>query len=77
MDNTQSMKEEMEGEVFISRRTRHFPFIDNMIKVVSSICKWNWSVNNYVSLRGKGINRRNESTNIIIKIEAFWYCTKI
>ena len=41
-------------------------FIDNMIKVLFSICTLNWPVNNYVSRQGKGINRRNESTIIII-----------
>ena len=32
MKKTRSMKEEMDGEVFISRQSRHFSFIDNMIK---------------------------------------------
>ena len=62
MEKTRSMKEEMDGEVFISRQSRNFSFIDNMIKVIFAICTLNWRVNNYVSRQGKGINRRNEST---------------
>ena len=34
MEKTRSMKEEMDEEVFISRQSRHFSFIDNMIKVL-------------------------------------------
>ena len=61
-----SVKEEMDGEVFISRQSRHYPFVDNMIKVLFPICTLLWRVNNYVSRQGKGITRRNESTIIII-----------
>ena len=64
------MKEEMDGEVFISRQSRHFPFIDNMIKLLFPICTLIWRVNNYVSRQEKG--RRNENTIINV---AFWYCT--
>ena len=35
MEKTRSMKEEMDVEVFISCESRHFSFIDNMIKVLS------------------------------------------
>ena len=62
------MKEEMDKQVFISRQSRHFSFIDNMIKVLFPICNLNWRVNIYVFRQGKGINRRNESTVIIIII---------
>ena len=65
MGKAQSMKKEMDGEVFISRQSRQF-FIDNTIKVLPPICTLNWRVNNFVSRQGKGINRRNESTMIII-----------
>ena len=34
MEKTWSMKQEMDGEVFISRQGRYFSFIDNMIKVL-------------------------------------------
>ena len=71
MEKTLSMKEEMEGEVFISRQSWHFSFIDNMIKVLFSIFTFNWRVNTYVSRQGKGINRRNKSTIIIIYFVAF------
>ena len=66
MEKTRSMKEEMDGEVFISRQSRHFAFIDNMIKVFFPICTLKWYVNNYASHKGKFINRRNESTTIIL-----------
>ena len=65
---TRSMKEETDGDVFISRQSRHFPFMDDMIKVLFPICTLSWRVNNYVSRQGKGINRRNKSTLIIIQI---------
>ena len=63
MEKRRSVKEEMNGNVFISRQSRSFSFIDNMIKVLSPICTLNWHVNNYVSRQGKGINKRNESNN--------------
>ena len=72
MESTRSMKVKMEWEVFISRWSRRFSFIDNMIKVLFSICTLSWRLNNYVSLQGKGINKRNESNIIIIhKFVAF------
>ena len=64
MEKTRSMKEEMDGEVFISRQSRLFSFIDNMIKVLFAICILNWRVNNYVSRQGKRTDRRNETVNI-------------
>ena len=62
MEKTRSVKEEMEGNVFISRQSRHIFFVINMIKYFSLLCTFTWRVNNYVSRQGKGINRRNEST---------------
>ena len=53
MEKTRSMKEEMKGEVFISRSSRHSLFIDNMIKVLFIICILIWRVNNYASRQGK------------------------
>ena len=66
IEKTRSMQGEMDGDVYISRQSWHFSFINNMIKVLFFICTLNWRVNNYVSRQGEGINRRNESTNIII-----------
>ena len=60
------MKKEMDGEVFISRQSRQFPFVDNMIKALFPIFTLIWHVNNYVSSQGKDVNRRYESTIIII-----------
>ena len=62
MEKTRSVKEEMEGNVFISRQSRHISFVIIMIKVLFLLCTFTWRVNNYVSHQGKGINRRNEST---------------
>ena len=39
------MKEEMDGEVFISRQSRHFSFIDIMIKVIFPFCILIWRLN--------------------------------
>ena len=66
--------DERNGEVFYSRPSRHFSLIDNTIGVLFLIFTFNWRVNNYVSRQGKGINRRNESIIIIIKICSLWYC---
>ena len=43
-------------------RVALFPFIDNMIKVLSRIGILIWRVNKYVSRQVKGNNWRNEST---------------
>ena len=68
MEKMRSMKEKMDGNLFISRQSWHFPCIDDMIKVLFPICTLIWRVNNYDSRQGKDINKRNESTLIIIKI---------
>ena len=49
MEKARLMREEMDGELFISRQWRHFSFIDNMIKVLFPHCTLTWRVNNYVS----------------------------
>ena len=46
------MKEEMDGEVFISRQSWNYLFIDNMIKIFP-ICSLIRGVNDYVSRQGK------------------------
>ena len=65
------MKEEIDGEVFISSRSPHVSFIVDMIKVLFHICTLNWRVNIYVSRQGNGINRRNGNTMLIRRIIAF------
>ena len=62
MERRRSMKEKMDGELFLSRQSQHFPSIDKMFKVLLPVFTVNWCVNNYVSLHGKGISLRNEST---------------
>ena len=44
IEKMRSMKEEMDGEVFISRQSRHFSFLDKMIKVLFPICTLNWQI---------------------------------
>ena len=66
MEKTRSMKEEKDGEVFISHQSRHFSFIDKMIKVLFPIGTLIWRVNNYIFRQRKGIIRRNESTFVNI-----------
>ena len=54
MEKTRSVREGMDGRVFISRQSRHaFSLINNMIKVLFPICTLIWRVNNYVSRQGK------------------------
>ena len=53
MEKTRFVKEKMDGRVFISRQSRHFSFLNNMIKVLFPIFTLIWRVNNYVSRQGK------------------------
>ena len=66
MEKTRFMKEEKDGEVFISRQSGHFSFLENKLTVLFPICTSNWRVSNYVFRQGKGMKRRNESTIINI-----------
>ena len=75
MENARFMKEEMDGEVFVSTRVGIFSFLDNMLKALFSICTLNWRVVGYVSRQRKGVNTRNESTNIKVYLCSIWYCT--
>ena len=53
IEKTRSMKEKMDGEVFISRQSPYFSSIDNKIKVIFPICTLICRVNKYVSRHGK------------------------
>ena len=53
MEKTRPVKKEMEGEVFISRQSRHYPFIDNGIRELFAVSTLIWRVNIYVSRQGK------------------------
>ena len=68
MENTRSMKEEMDGEVFISRQSWHYPFVDNMIKVIFPICTFIWRVNNYVTSQGKVYIAEKEVLLVLYKL---------
>ena len=67
MEKTRSVKEEMEGKLFISRQGRQFVFVFIMIKALFPICTSNRRVSNYVSRQGKVLNRKVESTINILK----------
>ena len=73
MENTQPMREEMDGTVFRSPpKSASFVFVFNMIKVLFRLCTSTWRVNNYVSRQRGDINRRNESTVKLLKLS---HCT--
>ena len=75
MEKTRSMKEEMDGEVFIRHQSWHFSLYIIWLKYFTPFCTLNWRVNNFVSRQGGGIARRNES--IINKKQScsLWYYT--
>ena len=66
MEKTRSMKEEMDGKLFVSGQSRHFSFVNSMIKALFPFCTLTWRANNNVSFQGKGLNRRNESTILLL-----------
>ena len=53
MEKTRSVREELDGRVFVYRKRRHFSFINIMIKALFPICTFIWRVNIYVSRQGK------------------------
>ena len=53
-------------EVFISRQTQQSYFDIVITKVLCPICTFTWRVSNYVFRQGKGVNRRIESTMVIV-----------
>ena len=55
------MRKEIDGKVFISHQSWHFPSDVCILEVIFSICTLIWRVNNYVSHQEKGINGINES----------------
>ena len=70
MGKTRSVREEMDGRVFLSRQSRHpFLLINNMIIVLFPICTLIWRVNIYDFPPMKGINRRKKSTIMIVKLQ--------
>ena len=48
----------------ISWQSRHFDFDVAICKVPFPICTFTWRVKIYVSRQGKGICKRNESTDL-------------
>ena len=66
IENTRLMQEEMEGKVFISRQSRHFSFIFNMIKVLFSVCTLIWRVSKNVCAKEKVIIGETKALLLII-----------
>ena len=52
--------------VYFPQESESFVFVVIMIKVFFPFCTSTWRVNFYVSCQGEAINRRNDSTNLII-----------
>ena len=75
MEKTRSVKGKMDGRMFISRKSWHFYFINNMIKVLFPIFTLIWRVNNYVSRQRKVYIGEMKVVLILYKIVAFQYCT--
>ena len=75
MEDTRSLKKELDGEVFISRQIWHFSSIYNMIRVIFNICTLKWQLNNYVSCPVKVQVGETEVIVILYIFVAFWYCT--
>ena len=64
MEKTRPIRERMDEKCLFPARVGIFPFLVDMFELLFSISTLTWRVNNYVSRQEKGINRRNESTNI-------------
>ena len=62
VEKTPPMREETDGEVFLSCQSRHFSLVNKIIKVLSPIFTSTWCVNSFDYRLGKSINRRNENT---------------
>ena len=71
------MEEEMDGEVFISRHSRHFSFINNMIKVLFPIVPW--IAVETKTFRAKETEQIGETKVLLLlyKIASFWFCTTL
>ena len=62
MEKTRCVKEENDGEVFISRQSRHISLLFTMIKVLFPTLYLYLARKQFVPRQRKGLNRRNEST---------------
>ena len=56
----------MDGKMFISPQSLNFLFVKSMIKALFPICTLTWRVNISVSRQAKGMNKRDESSILII-----------
>ena len=66
MEKTRPMGKEMDGELFISRQSRHFIFVVNIIKVLFPFRNLTWRINICVSRQESGTIRRNEVLLLLI-----------
>ena len=57
------MMENIDENVVYFPQSKHFDFDIVIYEVFFPICTLTWRANNYVSLQGKDINRRNGSTD--------------
>ena len=62
MEKTRSMRDEMDGNVFIFRQSRHFSSVKIMIKVLFLTFTLAWLANNYIFCQGSEINWKIENT---------------
>ena len=71
MDLKKSLKEEMDEELFTSRQICILLLYIILLKYFSPTSTLNWRLNSFVSRQGKGINKKNENSIIIIQDVAF------
>ena len=71
MGKTRSMREEMDGKLFISRQNRLFSFVKIINKTFIVICALIWRVNNRVSRQEKELYRKNETTRGLLLLLLF------
>ena len=61
-----SMRKEMDGGVFMSRQSRHFSFVTNMVKLLFPTLHLDLACKQVIFPPSKGTDKSNENTNIII-----------
>ena len=66
MERTRPVREELDGNMFISRQIHHFSSVHFMIEVLFSIFTVKWRVNNYVSSQKRDKLEKQKYKGIII-----------
>ena len=62
MEKTRSVMQAMDGKMFFPARVVIFLLYFLLLEYFSLLCTFTWRVSDFVSRQGKGINKRNEST---------------